>query len=227
MLNRLILKVAKFQLPPPKRLGTVVKNILGGPSWPLPKSNRVKPFLQLSSAIFLWHEMSCFCGSVLSWKIVSDPALLGRPFDIERRNTFFWKDWHNYFLEFTCFVMFDNPGWLEDEIKMASPPKKDWPWREQSLKVVYLKQSTFNRWNNLKNYYPIRKIGHNLTTMLLLHLFNYTSSQWAVHMDVWVIDPLLHAAAWSWRRTFTPTTLTDRCREDGDRQWDLRCIHHQ
>ena len=30
MLNRLILKVTKFQLPPPKCLGTVVKNILGG-----------------------------------------------------------------------------------------------------------------------------------------------------------------------------------------------------
>ena len=30
MLNGLILKVTKFQLPPPKRLGTVVKNILGG-----------------------------------------------------------------------------------------------------------------------------------------------------------------------------------------------------
>ena len=29
MLNRLILKVTKFQLPPTKRLGTVVKNILG------------------------------------------------------------------------------------------------------------------------------------------------------------------------------------------------------
>ena len=29
MLHRLILKVAKFQLHPPKRLGTVVKNILG------------------------------------------------------------------------------------------------------------------------------------------------------------------------------------------------------
>ena len=27
MLHRLILKVTKFQLPPPKRLGTVVKNI--------------------------------------------------------------------------------------------------------------------------------------------------------------------------------------------------------
>ena len=30
MLNGLILKVTKFQLPPPKRLGTVVKNIWGG-----------------------------------------------------------------------------------------------------------------------------------------------------------------------------------------------------
>ena len=30
MLNRLILKVTKFKLPPLKRLGTVVKNILGG-----------------------------------------------------------------------------------------------------------------------------------------------------------------------------------------------------
>ena len=30
MLNRLILKVTKFQLPSPKCLGTVVKNILGG-----------------------------------------------------------------------------------------------------------------------------------------------------------------------------------------------------
>ena len=29
MLNRLILKVTKFQLPPPKRLGTVIENILG------------------------------------------------------------------------------------------------------------------------------------------------------------------------------------------------------
>ena len=30
MLNRLTLKVNKFQLPPPTRLGTVVKDILGG-----------------------------------------------------------------------------------------------------------------------------------------------------------------------------------------------------
>ena len=30
MLNRLIFKVTKFQLPPPKHLGTMVKNIFGG-----------------------------------------------------------------------------------------------------------------------------------------------------------------------------------------------------
>ena len=42
MLNRLILKVTKFQLPPPKRLGTVVKNIWGAIMPPPPMSNRVK-----------------------------------------------------------------------------------------------------------------------------------------------------------------------------------------
>ena len=36
MLNRLILKVTEFQLLPPKRLGTVVKNILGGIMAPAP-----------------------------------------------------------------------------------------------------------------------------------------------------------------------------------------------
>ena len=36
MPHRLILKVTKFQLPPPKRLGTVVKNILGGHHCPPP-----------------------------------------------------------------------------------------------------------------------------------------------------------------------------------------------
>ena len=40
MQNRLILKVTKFQLPPPTRLGTVVKNILGAIIPPM--SNRVK-----------------------------------------------------------------------------------------------------------------------------------------------------------------------------------------
>ena len=39
MLHRLILKVTKFQLPPPKRLSTVVKNILAIIA---PMSNRVK-----------------------------------------------------------------------------------------------------------------------------------------------------------------------------------------
>ena len=41
MLQRLILKITKFQLPPPKRLSTVVKNILGA-IMPPPMSNRVK-----------------------------------------------------------------------------------------------------------------------------------------------------------------------------------------
>ena len=35
MPHRLILKVSKVQFPPPKRLGTVVKNILGGHHAPL------------------------------------------------------------------------------------------------------------------------------------------------------------------------------------------------
>ena len=42
MLNRIILKVTKFQLPPPTRLDTVVKDILGAIILP-PMSNRVKP----------------------------------------------------------------------------------------------------------------------------------------------------------------------------------------
>ena len=42
MLNRLILKVTKFQLPPSKRLGTVVKNILGGHHAPPPCQIRLK-----------------------------------------------------------------------------------------------------------------------------------------------------------------------------------------
>ena len=42
MPHRLILKVTKFQLPPSKRLGTMVKNILGGHHAPPPMSNRVK-----------------------------------------------------------------------------------------------------------------------------------------------------------------------------------------
>ena len=42
MLNRLILKVTKFQLPPPNRLGTVGKNILGGHHAPPCMSNRVE-----------------------------------------------------------------------------------------------------------------------------------------------------------------------------------------
>ena len=36
MQHRLILKVTMFQVPHPKRLGTVVKKLFGGPSYPLP-----------------------------------------------------------------------------------------------------------------------------------------------------------------------------------------------
>ena len=41
MLHRLIVKVTKFQLPPPKRLRTVIRNILGA-IMPPPMSNRDK-----------------------------------------------------------------------------------------------------------------------------------------------------------------------------------------
>ena len=37
MLHRLILKVTKFHLPPPKRLSTVIKNIFGGHHAPPPQ----------------------------------------------------------------------------------------------------------------------------------------------------------------------------------------------
>ena len=50
MPHRLILKVIKFQLPPPKRLGTVVKNILGSHHGPPPMSNRV------NEKINFWRE---------------------------------------------------------------------------------------------------------------------------------------------------------------------------
>ena len=56
MLHRLILKVTKFQLPPPKRLGTMGKNILGGHNAPPPMSNRVKVPLGTrgSNSMLLW-----------------------------------------------------------------------------------------------------------------------------------------------------------------------------
>ena len=54
MRHRLILKVTKFQIPPPKRLNTMVQNILGGIMPPPPPHmlNRVKtknPDLQEST----------------------------------------------------------------------------------------------------------------------------------------------------------------------------------
>ena len=45
MLHRLILKVTKFQFPPPKRLGTVGRNMWGKHHAP-PMSNRVKKSFQ-------------------------------------------------------------------------------------------------------------------------------------------------------------------------------------
>ena len=53
MLNRLILKVTKFQLPPPKRLGPVVKNILGGHDAPPPCQIGLKEVLYLAHADIL------------------------------------------------------------------------------------------------------------------------------------------------------------------------------
>ena len=49
MLNRLILKVTKFHLPPPKRLGTVVKNILGDHHGPPCQIGLMSPPPPLSS----------------------------------------------------------------------------------------------------------------------------------------------------------------------------------
>ena len=68
MLNRLILKVTKFQLPPAKRLGTVVKNILRDHHGPM--SNRVNGYVLLawfkvsppliaSQCLFIESSMTC------------------------------------------------------------------------------------------------------------------------------------------------------------------------
>ena len=48
MLQRLILKVTKCQLPPPKRLGTVVKKHFGEA---MPMSNRIKVFTQIGQSV--------------------------------------------------------------------------------------------------------------------------------------------------------------------------------
>ena len=61
MLNRLILKVTKFQLPPPKRLGTVVKNILGGHQGPPPPPCQIgltdKAILELDSQVLSYVKL--------------------------------------------------------------------------------------------------------------------------------------------------------------------------
>ena len=59
MLNRLILKVTKFQLPPPKHLDTVPKNIWGGHNAP-PMSNRVNTGFFLISEFLFGHSVGIF-----------------------------------------------------------------------------------------------------------------------------------------------------------------------
>ena len=53
-----MLKITKFQLPPPTRLSTVVKYILGGPSCPPPMSNRLRIFESLRSRFFEFGDIS-------------------------------------------------------------------------------------------------------------------------------------------------------------------------
>ena len=79
MLNRLILKVTKFQLPPPKRLGTVAKNILGCHHGPNPcqvanMQNDSKAFCALSLKNFT------FPLSQASVKVVVRAEILPRDF---------------------------------------------------------------------------------------------------------------------------------------------------
>ena len=53
MPHRIMLKATNLQLPSPKRLRTVVKNILGGHhAPPLPMSNRVKETISITEASF-------------------------------------------------------------------------------------------------------------------------------------------------------------------------------
>ena len=82
MLHRLILKVTKLQLPPPKRLSTVVKNILGGHHAPLLCQIRLNkglytrhhcwaldgfklgglfPFYSVIKSILFWSLLTFYC----------------------------------------------------------------------------------------------------------------------------------------------------------------------
>ena len=64
MLHRLVLKSTKFQLPRPKRLSTVVKNILGGHHAPM--SNKVNGFIDIKTVLpkgFLQQFERCFPSS--------------------------------------------------------------------------------------------------------------------------------------------------------------------
>ena len=60
MLHGLIFKATKFQLPTPKRLKTVVKNILGGGIMPLPQCQIGLIRFMYSESIsknFVWHVL--------------------------------------------------------------------------------------------------------------------------------------------------------------------------
>ena len=68
MLHRLILKVTKFQLPPPKHLGTVAKNILGGyHAFPL-MSNRVNGLFFVLSSHVTSKMDKIYCQPSHLWK---------------------------------------------------------------------------------------------------------------------------------------------------------------
>ena len=64
MLNRLVLKVTKFQLPPPKRLGTVVKNILGGHHGPPCQIGLNSFWFAIFVPVILYNETIIFLGLI-------------------------------------------------------------------------------------------------------------------------------------------------------------------
>ena len=61
---------------------------------------------------------------------------------------------------------------------MESPPKRGRPRREESLKVAWLRQSTFNRWKNLKKLFSNkedRPYSNNDLASFLIELYNKCS----------------------------------------------------
>ena len=82
MLNRLILKVTKFQLPPPKRLGTVVKNILGAtmvPDGPPCQIGLKSPLLQGSEKELCDLKWKSTCHQVQNQRYDHTHSTLLRP----------------------------------------------------------------------------------------------------------------------------------------------------